>query len=181
MSKLLEHKQIIHIASEVVVLSGLVFYFSSKNKKLLEHIEDLAQRMEDQEDQIQKLETAVKNIGNLVQNRILPSLQQYIPPLLHESQSQQQPVKPTPSRKVRPSQRKPHRSASVKHHEKPPVNPPPKKSVPVVQSSVQFQEEYAEEYAEDSVSSIEGGDSDLDEEIQEELSELTDQHSLKKQ
>jgi hypothetical protein len=52
----MENKQIIHIASEVVVLCGLTFYFSSKNKKLMGHIEELAQRLEEQEDHIQKLE-----------------------------------------------------------------------------------------------------------------------------
>ena len=52
MSKLLENKQIIHIAAEILVLVGITFYFSSKNKKLSEHIEDLSQRLEDQEDLI---------------------------------------------------------------------------------------------------------------------------------
>lgn len=52
----LENKQLVHIASEIIVLIGLTFYFSSKNKKLLSHIEGLSQRLEDQEDRIQKLE-----------------------------------------------------------------------------------------------------------------------------
>ena len=56
MSKILENKQIIHIATEIVALMGIIFYFSSKNKKLLSHIEDLSQRLEEQEDLIQKHE-----------------------------------------------------------------------------------------------------------------------------
>ena len=65
MSKLLEKKDIIHIATEIVVLIGITFYFSSKNKKLLDHIEDLSKRLEEQEDLLQKHE---KIIMQLVQN-----------------------------------------------------------------------------------------------------------------
>jgi hypothetical protein len=52
--KILNNKQIIHIVTEVVVLIGIIFYFSSKNRKLLSHIEDLSQRLEEQEDILQK-------------------------------------------------------------------------------------------------------------------------------
>ena len=52
----------VHIVSEVVVLVGLAFYFNQKNKKLLAHIEDLAQRVEEQEDQI--LEAWNKDANN---------------------------------------------------------------------------------------------------------------------
>ena len=61
--KLFDNKQLVHIASEIVVLIGLTFYFSSKNKKLLGHIEELAQRLEEQEDNIQKLETSLQQMG----------------------------------------------------------------------------------------------------------------------
>jgi uncharacterized coiled-coil protein SlyX len=61
---LFENKQLIHIVSEVVVLIGLTFYFSSKNKKLMGHVEELAQRIEDQEDHIQKLENTVQQLSN---------------------------------------------------------------------------------------------------------------------
>jgi hypothetical protein len=62
MSKLIENKNIIHIATEIVTIFGVIFYFSSKNKKLLEHIEDLSQRLEDQEDLIQKHEQIIKQL-----------------------------------------------------------------------------------------------------------------------
>ena len=62
MSQILENKQMIHIVSEVVVLIGLTFYFNQKNKKLLNHIEDLAQRIEEQEDLLQKHETIIKKL-----------------------------------------------------------------------------------------------------------------------
>ena len=66
MLKLLENKQIIHIATEIVALIGIIFYFSSKNKKLLEHIEDLSQRLEDQEDLIQKHEQIIRQLVQAV-------------------------------------------------------------------------------------------------------------------
>jgi hypothetical protein len=50
MSKILENKQIIHIATEIVALTGIVFYFSSKNSKLLKQIEELNQRLKEQEE-----------------------------------------------------------------------------------------------------------------------------------
>jgi nitrogen fixation/metabolism regulation signal transduction histidine kinase len=53
-------KQTIHIISEIVVIAGISFYFSSKNKQLLNHIEELAQKLEQQEDHIQKLELAIQ-------------------------------------------------------------------------------------------------------------------------
>jgi hypothetical protein len=68
MSALLQNKQIAHVATEIVVLLGITFYFSSKNKKLLEHIEDLSQRLEDQEDSIQKHDQIIKQLVQIVNN-----------------------------------------------------------------------------------------------------------------
>ena len=65
MSTLLEKKHIIHMITEVVVILGVIFYFSSKNKKLLNHIENLSKRLEEQEDIIQKHE---KIITQLIEN-----------------------------------------------------------------------------------------------------------------
>ena len=62
MSQILENKQMVHIVSEVIVLIGLTFYFNQKNKKLLNHIEDLAQRIEEQEDLLQKHENIIKKL-----------------------------------------------------------------------------------------------------------------------
>jgi hypothetical protein len=60
MSKLLENKDTVRIVVESVVLLGVVFYFSNKNKKMMEHIGDLTQRLEEQEDRIEKLEKLMK-------------------------------------------------------------------------------------------------------------------------
>ena len=62
MSQILENKQMVHIVSEVIVLIGLTFYFNQKNKKLMNHIEDLAQRIEEQEDLLQKHENIIKKL-----------------------------------------------------------------------------------------------------------------------
>ena len=58
----MENKQIIHIALEIIALIGLTFYFNQKNKKLLSHIENLAQKIEEQEDLLQKHEQAIKKM-----------------------------------------------------------------------------------------------------------------------
>ena len=47
MSKLMENKQMIHIVSEIVALVGITFYFNQKNKKMLEHINDLSKKVEE--------------------------------------------------------------------------------------------------------------------------------------
>lgn len=63
---ILEKPQIIHIISEVVVFIGITLYFSQKNKKLMNHINDLMQRLEDQEDIIQKHEQIINKLSNIV-------------------------------------------------------------------------------------------------------------------
>jgi hypothetical protein len=67
MSKILDNKQIVHIAAEVVVLLGITFFFSQKNKKIMNHINDLSQRIEDQEDIIQKYEQIISNLSKKVE------------------------------------------------------------------------------------------------------------------
>jgi hypothetical protein len=62
MSTILEKKHMIHILTEIVVLVALTFYFSSKNKKLLEHIEDLSKRLEEQEELVQNHEKIIQQL-----------------------------------------------------------------------------------------------------------------------
>ena len=67
MSKIFENKtMLIHIAAEFIVIIGLSFYFSQKNKKLMGHINDLIQRIEDQEDMLQKHEQLIINLNNAI-------------------------------------------------------------------------------------------------------------------
>ena len=161
MSKLLENKQIIHIATEIVALIGIIFYFSSKNKKLLEHIEDLSQRLEDQEDLIQKHEQIIRQLVQAVNNRGHP-------PSSQPSKPKHVKRKKTPSPPKRPLARpprqpdKPHVSFEDNEEVEETYEPQPVKSAAVV-----------EEYSSDE-------DSDLDAEIADELEELQEQDGLKK-
>jgi phage shock protein A len=67
MSKIFENKSmLIHVAAEIIVVIGITFYFSQKNKKLMGHINDLIQRIEDQEDIIQKHEQLINNLTNAI-------------------------------------------------------------------------------------------------------------------
>ncbi len=62
----METKQIIHIASEIVVIVALTVYFTQKNKRLSKHIQELAQRLEEQEDIIQRHEQVIRKMVNLI-------------------------------------------------------------------------------------------------------------------
>lgn len=60
-SKMMENKYtIIHIACEIVVVLGLVFYFNSKNKKVLGYIEELVSKIDELEELSLGLEKAIK-------------------------------------------------------------------------------------------------------------------------
>lgn len=65
--RLFDNKQMVHIAAEVVVLIGITFFFSTKNRKLQSHIDELTQRLEDQEDHLQKLDVSLQQLNTAVQ------------------------------------------------------------------------------------------------------------------
>lgn len=73
---LFDNKQMVHIVSEVVVLLGITLYFSSKNKKLMNHIEELAQRLEQQDDRLQSLENSQKQNNQYIMKTLLEKLEQ---------------------------------------------------------------------------------------------------------
>lgn len=66
----MENHQIIHVVSEVVLFAGLVFWISKKNSNLTNTIDDLTQRIQEQEEQLKRHEELIKqlitNINNLV-------------------------------------------------------------------------------------------------------------------
>jgi hypothetical protein len=68
MTNVLERKEIIHIVVEVVVLAGITFYFSSKNKKLLDNIQVLSKKLEEQSEIIQKHEHIIMQLVKSVQS-----------------------------------------------------------------------------------------------------------------
>lgn len=159
MSKLLENKQqLVHIASEVVVAIGLVFYFSQKNKKLMSHIEDLAQRLEEQEDIIQKHDQMIQRLAAMIQQQ--SNVNHVSKPVTNEPNFYPQPQKKHRSRKPKTVPRSPPPSQPSQSHQK-----------PLVES---LQEPYPypqEEYNEAEVYS-EPEESDLDAELTEELGDL---------
>ena len=66
MSKIFENKQVIHIVSEVIVLTGIIYYFSYKNKKLMTCIQELTDRLNTQEDMIKKQNQIIKELSDKV-------------------------------------------------------------------------------------------------------------------
>ena len=162
MSKLLENKQIVHIATEIVVLIGITFYFSSKNKKLLEHIEDLSQRLEEQEDMIQKHEQIINHLVQVINNR---------PDTGHGSNNahtSKPQVSHISAHKQRRRVKDKHTSLQISNKKR--LSPPPIHEYDD-DEQVSENEDHEDETSED--------DSELDAEIADELNEL--KGSLKKE
>ena len=159
MSKLLENKQIIHIVTEIIAAIVIIFYFSSKNKKLLGHIEDLSQRLEEQEDIIQKHELIIKQLVQAINNRgpitALPKINNIPKPPVKEKKTTKKPIS-------RPR-------VSFNDNEEVNENPKPKQVERVIEKVL---EQVTEESSDDS--------DDIDEEIAEELDELLSEQDLKK-
>lgn len=74
-SKFYQNKDFIHIGVEILALVGVCYYVSNKNKNLTSIIEELSQRLEEQEDQIQKLDTKVNQLFGTI-TRLVQSSQQ---------------------------------------------------------------------------------------------------------
>ena len=152
----------IHVVSEVVVLVGLTFYFNQKNKKLVAHIADLAQRVEEQEDLLQKHEQIIKQIVAYISKQQAASQH-------HSSVSQPQVRRSPPTRRVKQSQ-------------KVLFKPPAKEDLPSssrVRVSFASAPQTSIEVVDDSNSEEE---EDLDAELKEELSDLVEtEDSLKKE
>ena len=160
MSKLFTvNKQLmIHIASEVVVLVGITFYFNQKNKKLVAHLEDLAQRVEEQEELLQKHDQMIKQIMEYVNRQHLHH--QNKTRTLQGSTKNKPRLKSPPIEKKDSSNERPRTPVRVSFAS-PEVSPTSK---PV-----------------ESDESDETDDSDLDEELEDELNDLVeDSVDLKK-
>ena len=75
MTNVLEQKQIIHIVVEIVVLTGVSFYFASKNKQLSSSIQALSKKLEEQEEIIQRHEQIlmqlVKSVNQNNNNNVI--------------------------------------------------------------------------------------------------------------
>jgi hypothetical protein len=149
----MENKQMVHIASEIVVLFGLTFYFNQKNKKLMSHIEDLAQKVEEQDDLLQKHEQVIKKMVEFINQN--PSPQSVL---------------------VQTQHHKPKKILAKEVHTKPPLTvrkQPMKESPQKVSFKTDIPKETkVEQYTEEEE---EEDESDLDAELAEELRELEEE------
>lgn len=172
MPNLLENKQLIHIATEVVALIALIFYFSSKNKKLMQYIEDLSQRLEDQEDLIQKHEQIIRQLVQAVnaQNGNQPQPSRSQPSGSQPSRSQPSGSQPKKSKKSKMS----NLSSSTSRDQIEILTPP---TVHFDDNNNEIVEDiqHVKPVVELVKSSDDDSDSDLDNEIAEELQELQSQ------
>jgi len=149
MSKILENKQVVHIACEVVALIGLVIHFSKKNTKLNSYIDEVAQRLEEQEELIKKHEQLIENLVQTINNM------KYV---------QEQPIQQ--------KSKKHSQSLKKKTHTMPPLEPP-KPVRRISQTKIDFNldiPQSKEEEREDNSSSED--EEELDAELAEELQEL---------
>lgn len=159
MSKILENKQVVHIACEVVALIGLVIHFSKKNTKLNSYIDEVVQRLEEQEELIKKHEQLIGNLVQTINNM------KYV---------QAQPVQEQPIQEqaIQQKSKKHSQSLQKKTHTMPPLEPP-KPVRRISQTKIDFNLDIPQskkEEKEDSSSSED--EEDLDAEIAEELQEL---------
>jgi len=81
-------QQMIHMAAEIVILLGVIIYFNQKNRKLANQIEDLIQRVEEQEDIIQKHEQLIQQISTYM---ISINKSTYIPKPVINASTRKQP------------------------------------------------------------------------------------------
>jgi hypothetical protein len=73
--KKIESKDMIYIAVGVVAVVGLTIFFSMKNSKLSERIEELVQRVEELEERNTKIETTLNQFNNVL-GRVLQQNQE---------------------------------------------------------------------------------------------------------
>jgi hypothetical protein len=65
---LTNNKDIVRIIVEVLVLIGICYYFNSRNSKTLKHMEELSQRMEEQEDENEKTRNKISELTTVIES-----------------------------------------------------------------------------------------------------------------
>jgi len=58
------NKQAVHVISEIVTLVGITYYFNHQNKKLKHYIDDLTERLNDQETLLEKHDKLIRLLMN---------------------------------------------------------------------------------------------------------------------
>ena len=161
----MENKQIIHIASEIVAFAGVIYYFNQKNKKLLSHIQDLSQKIEEQTELLQKHEEVIKKMTVFInQQKLNSSINLSSETDLFNKKEQS----------------KNRKKEAIKVVKSEPIKVSFKEDIPKQNKIVQRIEEISSESESESESESQS-ESDLDLELAEELEELEiEKPSLKK-
>ena len=155
MYNLIEKRNIVHIVSELIALIGITFYFNQKNKKMMVHIEDLSQRLEEQEDLINKHERIINQLVEFIKKE--KNNNQCTPNKSKQNNSKKSTIKPSSSRHL-------HKSN--------------KNMVENINQETFGPDVMLEKYNITNLSSESDNESDLDGEIREELEELEEKEEL---
>lgn len=155
MNSLVQNKQLIHVAAEVLVIGGMAVYFQKKNTAMQSELDQIKERCSSYEKLLNEHSTTIKQIVNQINN-------------INVSNTV------TPRRKIERKVVKPVKRSRI--HTKPVfVTPVPTKHV---STSVSFNEENEDDLSASEVSENEVQE-DLDKELENELGELSET-SLKK-
>ena len=165
MSKIFENKYLIHIASEIIIIIGIAFYFNKENKKLKSNIDDLSQRIKEQDELLKNHSQLIKKLMEST-NRIQ---------MTHNDD-----ISNITSTDKKLKQNEIHKYSIKHHHTKSPLSPPVK-SVKKGNNTpqVSFMNKHTEKLSviEENSDSDSDSDSDLDAEIAEEIEELNNSES----
>jgi hypothetical protein len=160
MSKILDMKQIIHIATEVVVIVGITVYLTMKQKKMMSHIDNLTKQLQEQEKMIQQHEHVIRQLVVAMNNT--PQLEK---PPKHKNKSVKKPPPPqsVPNKKLRFQEPEEDKDEDTPH-------------------IYETEDEEKEDEEKEKIKELDSSenDSDLDAEIADELSELAQNGGLKK-
>ena len=119
-------KESIRTIIEIIVLIGVCYYFNKKHAKTFKHLEEMSQRLEDQEDMFEKQNAVIKDLSEKVEMLMQKQVRQ---------PTQQQQVSDTPQyqsfQPQKVTQLHPFQSPPQTHvaHEQPKFQSPPQTHV----------------------------------------------------
>lgn len=175
MPSVINKKQLIHIACELVVFVALIFFFSNKTSKLASHIENLSHRLDGQQTEINRQADMIKRIESKIaaMDARMASIGQVSTPVPRQPRSRRrksrkvQPPPPPPPAQPQPEPEP--RDVSVTP---PPLEEPVHSLVvydsPSSESSVTFGETEESKYED----TVQLSEEEMDEIMSEELEEL---------
>ena len=141
-------KESIRTIIEIIVLIGVCYYFNKKHAKTFKHLEEMSQRLEDQEDMFEKQNAVIKDLSEKVEMLMQKQVRQ---------PTQQQQVSDTPQyqsfQPQKVTQLHPFQSPPQTHvaHEQPKFQSPPQTHVAHEQHKLQSRTNTPPEKVEDKV------------------------------